>query len=190
MKYDILFAGVGGQGVLSMAAIIGRAAIAEGYQAKQSEVHGMAQRGGAVQAHLRLADHLIESDLIPLGSADLIVSLEPVESLRYLSHLSPAGALITAANAFVNIPDYPELDGVLRRIRALPHGVIVEAERLAEEAGDAQAVNTVMVGAAARFLPLQSESLERAIAEIFAHKGEAVLGINRTAFAAGRKAVA
>jgi indolepyruvate ferredoxin oxidoreductase beta subunit len=190
MKYDIIFAGVGGQGVLSMAAIIGRAAIAERYHAKQSEVHGMAQRGGAVQAHLRLSDQAIESDLIPLGSADMIVSLEPIESLRHLAYLAPAGVLVTAANAFVNIPDYPEIEGVLRRIRALPRGLIVEAERLAEEAGDLQAVNTVMVGAAARFLPLRSESLERAIAETFARKGEAVLRANRAAFEAGRGAVA
>ena len=187
MKYDILFSGVGGQGVLSMAAIIGRAAIAEGLEAKQSEVHGMAQRGGAVQAHLRLSDHPIESDLIPRGAADLILSLEPVEAIRYLSHLAPAGTLVTAASALVNIPDYPDMESVWRRIRALPHAILVEADRLAEEAGDVQAVNAVMVGAAARYLPLAIESLERAIAETFARKGAAALAVNRAAFAAGRK---
>ena len=188
MKYDIVLAGVGGQGVLSMAAIIGRAAIAQGLSAKQSEVHGMAQRGGAVQAHLRLSDRPIESDLIPLGSADLILSLEPIEALRYLSHLAPDGTVVTAASALVNIPDYPDVEGVWRRIRSLPHAVLVEADRLAEEAGDVQAVNAVMVGAASRFLPLTIESLERAIAETFARKGEAALAVNRAAFAAGRRA--
>jgi indolepyruvate ferredoxin oxidoreductase beta subunit len=188
MKYDIIFSGVGGQGVLSMAAIIGRAAIAEGFHAKQSEVHGMAQRGGQVQAHLRLSNEPIESDLIPLGSADLVLSLEPVEALRYAKHLAPAGSLVTAANAFVNIPDYPEVDQVLARIRRLPRAIVVEADRLAEEAGDRQAVNTVMVGAASHTLPLSMAALEAAIADTFARKGPQLLAVNRAAFAAGRKA--
>jgi indolepyruvate ferredoxin oxidoreductase beta subunit len=188
MRYDIVLAGVGGQGVLSMAAIIGRAAMAESLIAKQSEVHGMAQRGGAVHAHLRLSDHAIESDLIALGSADLILSLEPIEGLRYLPYLSPAGSLITAANALVNIPDYPDLDSLLSRVRSLPHGRVIEAERLAEEAGDLLSVNTVMVGAAARRLPLKSESLEAAVMQTFRSKGEAALKVNLTAFRAGMKA--
>jgi indolepyruvate ferredoxin oxidoreductase beta subunit len=188
MKYDIVFAGVGGQGVLSMAALIARAAMAEGLQVKQSEVHGMAQRGGAVQAHLRIADCEIQSDLISKGAADLILSLEPVESLRYLAWLSPTGTVVTSANAFVNIPDYPPQDEVLRRIRALPHAIVVEAERLAEESGDLLAVNTVMVGAAAHLLPLKPESIEGAVRATFARKGEKTLAANFAAFAAGRKA--
>ncbi|MEQ1834358.1 MAG: indolepyruvate oxidoreductase subunit beta [Candidatus Eisenbacteria bacterium] len=188
MKYDILFAGVGGQGVLSMAAIIGRAAIAHGLQAKQSEVHGMAQRGGAVQAHLRLSDRTIASDLIGHGMAELILSLEPLEGLRYLEYLSPRGALVTAAEAFANIPDYPELGTLHARVRALPRGVLVEAERLASEAGDAQMVNTVMVGAASAFLPMDAVHLEAAVRENFARKGEGVVGLNLAAFRAGRAA--
>jgi indolepyruvate ferredoxin oxidoreductase beta subunit len=188
MKYDILLSGVGGQGVLSMAAVIGRAAVDEGLGAKQSEVHGMAQRGGAVQAHLRLSDGPIASDLIPLGRADLILSLEPLEALRYIGHLAPDGVLISAANALVNIPDYPEVETVRRRIRALPRGVLIEAERLAEEAGDLQAVNSVMVGAASGFLPLPAAALERALEETFARKGETARAVNRAAFAAGRRA--
>lgn len=190
MKCDIVLAGVGGQGVLSMAALIGRAAVAQGLHAKQSEVHGMAQRGGAVQAHLRLSDQPIASDLIPLGTADLVLSLEPVESLRYLAWLSPAGSLVTSANAFVNIPDYPDVESVLARVRSLPHAVVVEAERLADECGAAQAVNTVMVGAASHVLPLAAESLERAVRDTFAPKGERLLAANLAAFAAGRKAAA
>ena len=188
MKCDIVLAGVGGQGVLSMAAIIGRAAMIEKLHAKQSEVHGLAQRGGAVQAHLRLSDRPIESDLIPLGTADLILSLEPVEGLRYLPYLSPTGSLVTAANAFVNIPDYPDLDEVLRKVRSLPRAVVVEAERFAEEAGDRLAVNTVMVGAAARSLPLKPESLESAVVQTFTPKGEQTLQVNLAAFRAGAKA--
>ena len=188
MKYDIVLAGVGGQGVLSMAALIGRAAMASGLRAKQSEVHGMAQRGGAVQAHLRLSDGGIESDLIPRGAADLILSLEPVEALRYLPWLSPAGSLVTSANAFVNIPDYPPQDEVLRRVRSLPHAIVVEAERIAEESGDVLAVNTVMVGAAAHLLPFPANALEAAVRATFARKGERTRDANLVAFAAGRGA--
>ena len=188
MKYDILFAGVGGQGVLSMAAIIGRAAIAHGLHAKQSEVHGMAQRGGAVQAHLRLSDRAIASDLIGHGMAELVLSLEPLESLRYLEYLSPRGALVTAAEPFANIPDYPELAALHARVRALPHGVLVEAERLASEAGDAQMVNTVMVGAASPFLPMDAVHLEAAVRENFSRKGEVTVNLNLAAFRAGRAA--
>ena len=190
MKIDILLSGVGGQGVLSMAAVIGRAAVDEGLRAKQSEVHGMAQRGGAVQAHLRISDGPIASDLIPLGSADLILSLEPIEALRYVTHLAPNGVVVSAASALVNIPDYPEIETVWRRIRALPHAVLIEADAIAEAAGDAQSVNSVMVGAASRFLPLPPAALERALEATFARKGPAALAVNRAAFAAGRSAVA
>jgi len=190
MKIDIIFAGVGGQGVLSMAAIIGRAAVAEGLQAKQSEVHGMAQRGGAVQAHLRLSDTVIASDLIGRGGADLILSLEPLESLRYLSYLSTRGVLVTAAEPFANIPNYPDVAKLLAQVRALPLGVVIEAERLANEAGDVQTVNTVMVGAASAFLPLAPGHLEEAVRENFVRKGEALVKMNLAAFRAGRAAAA
>lgn len=188
MKCDILFAGVGGQGVLSMAAIIGRAALSEGLYAKQSEVHGMAQRGGAVQAHLRLSDRRIESDLIPLGTADLILSLEPVESLRYVDYLAPAGTLVTSSQPFVNIPDYPDVQAVLARVRALPHAIVVDAERLARDAGDLQALNTVMVGAVVSLLPLQPDSIEKAVAATFASKGNEVIRLNLAALRAGQQA--
>jgi len=188
MRYDILLAGVGGQGVLSMAAIIGRAALAEGLTAKQSEVHGMAQRGGAVQAHLRLSDGAIESDLISLGRADLILSLEPVESLRYLSWLSPGGTLVTASDPFVNIPNYPDLGVVLAKIRSLPHAIVVDAERIALEAGDVQALNTVMVGAVMHLLPIRPEAIEKAVKDTFGRKGEFVLNTNLAALRAGREA--
>jgi indolepyruvate ferredoxin oxidoreductase beta subunit len=188
MKYDILLSGVGGQGVLSMAAIIGLSAVAEGLGAKQSEVHGMAQRGGAVQAHLRLSDRRIESDLIPKGSADLVLSMEPLESLRYLEYLSPMGTVVTATSPVVNIPDYPEMDALLERIRSLPRVLLVEAERLAEQAGDSLAMNTVMVGAASHLLPVKPATLEDAVRKTFARKGQGILDVNIAAFHAGRAA--
>ena len=135
MKYDIMLAGVGGQGVLSLAALIGRAAVAEGLQVKQSEVHGMAQRGGAVLSHLRLADHAIASDLIPLGTADMILSMEPLESLRYLDYLSPDAAVVTATDPFVNIPDYPPREELLERLGRLPRAVpVVELNEIFRQA--------------------------------------------------------
>jgi indolepyruvate ferredoxin oxidoreductase beta subunit len=188
VKYDILLCGVGGQGVLSMAALIGLAANAEGLHAKQSEDHGMAQRGASVQAHLRLADRPVESDLIARGAADLILSMEPLESLRWIEYLSPAGTLVTAAEPVVNIPDYPPIEEVLGKVRALPRAIAVEAERLAREAGDAQTMNTVMVGACSHLLPMKPESLERAVAQMFARKGENVLRMNLLAFRAGHAA--
>jgi len=188
MRYDLILAGVGGQGVLSMAAIIGNAAVAEGLFAKLSEVHGMAQRGGAVYAHLRLSDRRIESDLVPRGTANLILGLEPVESLRYLDYLAPEGALVTASSPVVNVPDYPDPAAVLESVRSLPRALVIEAERLAAEAGDPLAMNTVMVGAAAHLLPLEPEALEAAVSETFARKGSEALAVNRAAFRAGRAA--
>jgi indolepyruvate ferredoxin oxidoreductase beta subunit len=188
MKKDLILAGVGGQGVLSIAAIIARAAAAEGYSVRQSEVHGMAQRGGAVLAHLRVAGGSIASDLVPRGGADLIVSMEPLESLRYAEWLSPEGVLISAAEPFVNIPDYPDIDSVLAALRRFPAVRIVEAAALARQAGLARALNMVMAGAASPFLFIKRESLEEAIGAMFAGKGGEMAEANKRAFRLGRDA--
>jgi indolepyruvate ferredoxin oxidoreductase beta subunit len=190
MKKDIILAGVGGQGVLSIAAIIAQAAVAEGYSVRQSEVHGMAQRGGAVLAHLRLSDTAIASDLVPRGGADLIISMEPLESLRYAAWLSPEGALVTAAEPFVNIGDYPNIGEVLGAVKRFPLFRLVEAADLARQAGLPRAVNMVMVGAASPFLPIGSETLENAISSMFAAKETAVAEANKRAFKLGREAAA
>jgi indolepyruvate ferredoxin oxidoreductase beta subunit len=183
MKYDVILAGVGGQGVLSVAAIIATGAMKAGFQVRQSEVHGMAQRGGAVQAHLRLADREIASDLIPTGGAQMILAMEPLESLRYLGYLEPEGVLISSADPLVNIPDYPELEGLLAAIRRLPRHRLVDAIELA--GGSARAANMVLVGAAASYLPVSRELLEISIQELFAGKGQDVVAANLKAFAAG-----
>lgn len=193
MKCDVILAGVGGQGVLSIAAIIAQAAVEEGLKVRQSEVHGMAQRGGAVLAHLRLADNTIASDLVPRGGADLILSMEPLESLRYAAWLSPKlasgkpGALVSAAEPLVNIPNYPELDGILKAIEKFPLFRIVETAALAKEAGLARSVNMVMVGAASPFLPLAEKTLEETIRKAFAGKDASVAEANIKAFSLGRK---
>jgi indolepyruvate ferredoxin oxidoreductase beta subunit len=188
MKCDVILAGVGGQGVLSVAAIIAGAAVEEGLQVRQSEVHGMAQRGGAVLAHLRLSDKTIPSDLVPRGGADLILSMEPVESLRYAMWLSPNGALVTAAEPFINITNYPEISGIINAIKTFPIFRIVEAATLAKEAGLARAVNMVMVGAASSFLPIKSEAMEGTIEKMFAHRDKSTVEANIKAFGLGKTA--
>jgi len=188
MKFDIILAGVGGQGVLSVSAIIASSAMQEGLAVKQSEVHGMSQRGGAVLANLRLSDRPIASDLIPRGTAALILSMEPLESLRYLEFLSASGSVITATNPVANIPDYPPVDEVLARIRSLPHAVTVDAESLARKAGSARATNMVMVGAASPLLPVSFGTIEHFVQAIFASKGAKVVETNLKALHAGRDA--
>jgi len=188
MKFDIILAGVGGQGVLSVSAIIASSAMKEGLAVKQSEVHGMSQRGGAVLAHLRLSDRTIASDLIPRGCASMILSMEPLESLRYLEFLSAGGTVITATNPVANIPDYPPTDEVLARVRSLPRALTIDAESLARKAGSARATNMVMVGAASRLLPVSFETIEHFVQTIFAGKGANIVETNLKALHAGRAA--
>jgi indolepyruvate ferredoxin oxidoreductase beta subunit len=189
MKCDVILAGVGGQGVLSVASIIAQASLNEGFSVRQSEVHGMAQRGGAVLAHLRISDGTIASDLVPKGGADLIISMEPLESMRYLSWLKADGAVVTAAEPLVNIDDYPQIEEITRSIKSLPRHRLVQAARLAKEAGFARAVNTVMVGAASRYLPVKAQALEKTIAAVFAKKDAAVAQANAKAFKLGQEAI-
>jgi len=188
MTFDIILAGVGGQGVLSVSAIIASSAMQEGLAVKQSEVHGMSQRGGQVLANLRIADHPIASDLIPRGSAALLLSMEPLESLRYLDYLALDGTLITATEPVVNIGDYPPIENVLAQVRRLPRAILVDAEQLARHAGSARATNMVMVGAASHLLPVSFESLEHFVQTMFAAKGAKVVETNLTALRAGRDA--
>ena len=188
MKQDIILAGVGGQGILSIAYVIDNAALADGLFFKQAEVHGMAQRGGAVQSHMRLSDGAIWSDLIPKGQADMILSVEPLEALRYLDYLRPDGTVVTSSTPYRNIPDYPEIDRVLEAVRRAPRTVVVDSEKLAKEAGTVKAQNIVLLGAAASFLILKEESLLATIDALFRPRGPVVLEANLKAFALGRKA--
>lgn len=185
MKYDILLSGVGGQGVLSIAAVIATAAMKDGLYVRQSEVHGMSQRGGGVQAHLRLSDKPISSDLIPSGKADMILSMEPLESLRYLQWLSVDGVLITDAKPFVNIPNYPEVEKLYDAIKVLPKAKIVEAEELAKKAGNSKAENMVLVGAALEYIPVKKETIIQSVKDRFASKDPKLVEINCTAIDLG-----
>ncbi len=188
MKQDIILAGVGGQGILSIAYVIDNAALADGLSFKQAEVHGMAQRGGAVQSHLRLSDGTIWSDLIPKGEADLILSVEPLEALRYMDYLRPDGLVVTSSTPYKNISDYPDLEKVLAAVRQAPRNVIVDAEKLAKEAGTVKAQNIVLLGAAAPVLILKEASLLATIDRLFRGRGLPVLEANLKAFELGKKA--
>ena len=190
MTCDIILCGVGGQGVLSIAAIIAGAAMSEGLKVRQSEVHGMAQRGGAVSAHLRISDTSISCDLIPSGGADMILSMEPVESLRYISFLKTEGVIVTASEPFVNIPDYPDLAVIVKSIQSFPRNRVIAAADLAKKAGSARATNMVIVGAASHFIPVGRGSMERSIKALFGAKDASVVETNLKAFAAGNGAVA
>ena len=186
MKTDIKLCGVGGQGILSIATVIGEAATAAGLCLKQAEVHGMSQRGGDVQSDLRLSTEPVWSDLIPLGGASLILSMEPMEALRYLPYLAPDGVVVTASRPFVNIPDYPEEAAVLAELDALPHVLRCDIETLAREAGFPKSANMVLLGLAAPFLGLLTpDQLLDAVGRVFARKGEAVVQANQAAFRLG-----
>lgn len=190
MKYDVILAGVGGQGVLSVSAVIASSAMKEGLYVKQSEVHGMSQRGGAVSANLRLSDQPIASDLIPKGKADMILSMEPMESLRYLEFLAPDGILITASKPVENINNYPDQEKIFEVIRSLPNQNLIDADEMAKEAGSARATNMVIAGAASHKLPLKVETMQQYIRDIFARKGDKVVETNLKAFQLGRDSAA
>ena len=187
MNTDIILSGVGGQGILSIATIIGAAAINDNLYIKQAEVHGMSQRGGDVQSNLRISSTPIASDLIPLGKADLIISLEPKEAMRYLPYLKKDGWVITNTEPFVNIPDYPDLDTLMQRIEALPHHVALDVAAIASEATSPRAANIVLLGAAAPFLGIDIAKIEDGIHSVFARKGDDIVEMNIKAFRAGLK---
>jgi len=190
MKQDIILSGVGGQGILSIAYVIDNAALKDGVDFKQAEVHGMSQRGGAVQSHLRLSDEPIFSDLIPKGMADMILSVEPMEALRYLDYLQPEGYIVTSSTPFVNVPDYPDLEDMLKHIRGMDRTVVIDSKQLAQEAGSIRAQNMVMLGAASHRLVLRESSLLEFIRGLFEAKGKEMVDLNLDAFRRGREAAA
>lgn len=186
MKTDIILAGVGGQGILTIAATLGAAALNENYFLKQAETHGMSQRGGEVVSHLRISDKPVFSDLIPMGTADLILSVEPLESLRYLSYLKKDGCLVTNITEFRNIPNYPELGKMFSGIEKKVKTVQIDADEIARKCGNPKASNMVMLGAASPFISIPENVIIEAIATVFRPKGEKVVELNQLAFKEGR----
>ena len=186
MKKDIILAGVGGQGILTIATIIGDAATAAGLHLKQAEVHGMSQRGGDVQSNLRLSTEPVNSDLIRQGAADLIISMEPMEALRYLPYLHKEGWVVTSSHPFKNIPNYPDEEALMAELAALPHVATLPIEEVAKEHSLPKSANMVLLGMAARYMDiLTPEQLRESIARVFAAKGEKVVADNLKAFDLG-----
>lgn len=185
MKTDIILAGVGGQGILSIATVLGTAALTEGLYIKQAEVHGMSQRGGDVQSNLRISSKPIASDLIPKGKADLVVSLEPMEALRYVQYLAPEGWIVTNTVPFVNIPNYPEQTVIDSELAAHKNVVAFDVDEVAKEAASARSANMVLLGACSPFINISAEAIEAAIAKIFSSKSQAIVDMNIKAFRAG-----
>lgn len=189
MKTDIILAGVGGQGILSIAAVIGEAAVRRQLYLKQAEVHGMSQRGGDVQSNLRLSDKYIFSDLISRGKADLVIALEPMEALRYAGWLKPSGFVVANVTPFVNIPDYPEEALLMSALKDLPNVHLLDVDALARDLGSAKVSNMVMLGAASPYIGLDDAALEEGIIHLFERKGKAIVEMNLKALAAGKALV-
>lgn len=186
MKSDIILAGVGGQGILSIATVLGTAALADDLYIKQAEVHGMSQRGGDVQSNLRLSSEPVASDLIPLAGADLIISMEPMEALRYLPYLSPQGWIVTSTVPVVNIANYPPMERVMEELEQMDNVVALDMDSIARSVASARAANMVLLGAASPFIDLEPDAIRDAINTIFAPKGTNVVDANVKAFNAGR----
>ena len=187
MKTDIILCGVGGQGILSIATIIGEAAMKEGLYIKQAEVHGMSQRGGDVQSNLRLSSEPIKSDLIALGSADVIISMEPMEALRYLPYLSKTGWIITSSAPFVNIDNYPDIEKLKADYENLPNVIFFDIEKLAKDNNVPRSANVILLGAAQKALGIEYDKLEDAIRRVFGRKGDAIVEANIKALAIGKE---
>ena len=187
MKKDIILSGVGGQGILTIAYVLGSTALRDGYYFKQAEVHGMSQRGGAVESHLRISSKEIKSDLIPKGECDLILSVEPIEALRYLDFLSKDGYVIANSNPFKNIPNYPDPEKIKSAYSNLKNAYLIDADKIAKEAGSPRCANIVMVGVASNLLFLKEESMLFLIEKLFERKGEKIINMNKKAFIMGKE---
>ncbi len=188
MDKNIILAGVGGQGILSIAFVIDNAALDAGFEFKQAEVHGMAQRGGAVQSNLRYADHEIHSDLIPKGAADMVLSVEPLEVMRYWHFLRPDGWVVSSVTPYVNIPDYPDTDQLLDQLATFPNSILVDGGQIAKAAGNLRAQNMVAVGAGSARLDFTEDQLLKYVEALFKRKGEKIVEVNQRAFRYGRAA--
>lgn len=186
MKTDIILCGVGGQGILSIATIIGEAAMNENLYIKQAEVHGMSQRGGDVQSNLRISSDPINSDLIAKGSADVIISMEPMEALRYLPYLNKNGWIITLSTPFVNIPNYPDMEIINADLAKMKNVIVLDIETMAKENNIPRSANVILLGAAQKAIGIEYSKLEDAIRRVFGRKGEAIVDANIKALALGK----
>ncbi len=190
MKFNVVVVGVGGQGALTTAGIIARAAMRAGHNVVAAETHGMAQRGGSVEVHVRIGN--VFSPLVPEGDADLMIALEPVEALRYAKYLSEKSTVLL--NTRKVIPPsvisgdarYPELDEIISDLSAICRVIPVEAWKLAENLGNVLAANVVVIGMALKCcrVPFNYGDVEWAIRDVMAGKA---LELNLKALEIGYK---
>ena len=188
MKKDIIISGVGGQGILTIASVIGVAAMNIGLHLKQSEVHGMSQRGGDVQSHLRISDNIVFSDLIPMGACDLIISVEPMESLRYIPWLNEEGWVITNSMPYENIPNYPPISEIITELDKINNHIYIDADGIAANIKSPRSGNMVVLGAASSFIGIiPFNEIENAINYVFGSKGNEIAEKNILALNEGRR---
>lgn len=184
---NVLFAGVGGQGVILASAILSQAAFKNGYDVKDSELHGMAQRGGSVISHVRFGE-VVYSPLIPKGKADYFVATEELEGLRYVGFVKKGGKVILNKRRTIPVTvsertPYPE--NVKQQMEALNLEVLeIDAPEIAKNLGSSKVENVILVGALSSFLPLSLEHWYEAIRELVPKK---TIDINIEAFEEGRK---
>ena len=180
MKCDVIIVGVGGQGILLTSNVISDAALASGFDVKKSETHGMAQRGGSVVTHVRIGDK-VNSILIPKGEADILIASEPVEALRYMDYLGPKGIAIVNSTP-IKVPSYPDMSQVYAELNK-QGALVFDALAVAKKAGHPLTQNTVLIGAASKYLPMKEDMIIEAIKENVSKKLEE----NLRAFELGRK---
>ena len=186
MHDNIILAGVGGQGILSISAVLALGALSRNLHVKQSEVHGMSQRGGAVLSHIRISDKEIQSVLIPNGKANALISVEPMETLRYYPYLSKDGYMITNTDPYVS-DNYPEMEKILTELEKIPNRILLDASKLALKAGNKKAANMVVLGAATPFLNLEEEAILEGMHTFFSPKGDRIVSVNMDAFKYGKE---
>lgn len=188
---DIVIVGVGGQGVILISDVLGRAAVKAGMPVRGAETHGMAQRGGSVINHTRLGCRF--SPMVSSGSADVLLALEPAEALRFGHFLSKNGVALINTQPVLPISvttgkfGYPDLDELVAPLKGLCKRVkTMDASGLAKKAGAAQAMNVVMLGALSKYIPIEETLLQAALSEVVPKK---YLDVNKQAFEIGKAEV-
>ena len=192
MKLDVLMTGVGGQGIILSSDVMGEAAMAAGYDVKKTDVHGMAQRGGSVTSHVRIAER-VSSPLISEGEADLLLGFEKLEGIRYAGFLKPGGIAIINNHALpplsvsLGLERYPTDEEIGQVVRQRTQQFYyVPATRLAAELGDVRALNMLLIGCASVFTPFETSVWRDTVNRLVPPK---VRELNVAAFELGRKEI-
>jgi len=188
--YNVLIVGVGGQGIILASDVLAMTAARHGYDVKKNEIHGMAQRGGSVSSHVRFGK-TVSSPIIKMGEAEVLLSFEQIETLRYFPFLSANGKVIVndlkvlPPAVFTGQMDYPA--GVLEKIKEkVPDTVVVDADGLAKKIGNPRIVNVIFLGVLSKFLDIPEQTYETVLKENLKPK---LVDINLKAFQEGRSLV-